>query len=92
MMSKYKTFVANGVYRYSDGRKPSITVYPDPINEGKYVACFEATDCDELINGYSYNELLSIRNAINDALTDIDVRESVAELNKHDPRIHPFHD
>lgn len=92
MMSKYKVFIVNGVHRETTGRKPSITVYPHPINEGKYIACFESTDCDELINGYSYDELLSIRNTINDALTDIDVRESVAELNKKDPRYHSFND
>lgn len=91
-MSKYKTFIANGVHRSGTTTRPNITVYPDPLNEGKYISCFQSTDCDELINGYSYNELLSIRNAINDALTDIDVRESVAELNKHDPRIYPFND
>jgi hypothetical protein len=91
MMSKYKTFVANGVQTF-DGAKPSITVLSDPLNPGKYVACFSNTDCVEQVNGYSYDELLSIRNALNDALTDIDVRESVAELNKHDPRIHPFND
>jgi hypothetical protein len=91
MMSKYKTFIANSVQRF-DGNKPSVTVVPDPVGEGRYIACFENTDCGELINGYSYDELLSIRNIINDALTDIDVRESVAELNRKDPRIDPFHD
>jgi hypothetical protein len=91
MMSKYKTFVANGVQSF-DGTKPSITVLSDPLNPGKYLACFSNTDCGELANGYSYDELLSIRNALNDALTDIDVRESVAELNKFDPRTHPFND
>lgn len=91
MMSKYKTFVANGVSRIA-GNKPWITVLPDPTGENQYIACIENTDCGELINGYSYDELLSIRNAINDALMDIDVRESVAELNKFDPRTHPFND
>ena len=91
MMSKYKTFIANGVQRF-DGNKPSVTVIPDPVSQGSYIACFENTDCGELINGYSYDELLSIRNIINEALTDIDVRESVAELNRRDPRIEPFRD
>ena len=92
MMSKYKSFVAHSVQRMDNTNKPTITVYPDPLNSGKYVACFQGTDCDELVNGYSYDELLSIRNALNDALTDIDVRESVAELNKKDPRYHSFND
>jgi hypothetical protein len=92
MMSKYKSFIANGVHRYSDGKKPTVTVYPDPLNLGKYVACFQSTDCDEMVNGYNYDELLSIRNAINEALTDIDVRESVAELNSKDPGYNPFND
>lgn len=91
MMSKYKTFVAHGVYRF-DEKKPAITVFPHPIVTDGYVACFENIDCGELVNGYSYDELLSIRNAINDALTEIDVRESVAELNRRDPSIDPFHD
>lgn len=91
MMSKYKTFVANGVNDMQIN-KPRISVFADPIKPNGYIACIENTDCDEMINGYNYDELLSIRNAINDALTDIDVRESVAELNKHDPRIYPFND
>jgi hypothetical protein len=91
-MSKYKSFVANGVYSLTDNNKPTVTVYPDPLRTGKFVACIEHTDCDELVNGYSYEELLSIRNAINDALTDIDVRESVVELNKRDPRIDSYRD
>ena len=91
MMSKYKTFVAHGVMGSAQA-KPRITVFPDPTGEHQYIACIENTDCRELVNGYSYNELLSIRNAINEALTDIDVRESVAELNKYDPRTHPFND
>jgi hypothetical protein len=89
MMTKYKSFIANAVQRSTN--KPTVTVYPDPLNPGKYIGCFQSTDCDELVNGYSYDELLSIRNAINDALTDIDVRESVAELNK-DPRFNSFND
>lgn len=92
MMSNKKTFIATGVRRYEDVRKPAVTVYADPLNAGKFIACFTATDCDEMIDGYSYDELLSIRNAINEALTDIDVRESVAELNKKDPRYHSFND
>lgn len=90
-MSKYKTFIAHGVINLNTN-KPRITVFSDPTGENGYIASIENMDCGEMINGYTYDELLSIRNAINDALTDIDVRESVAELNKHDPRIYPFND
>jgi len=89
-MNKSTKFIATGVNRYEDVRKPSITVYPDPLNAGKYIACFEATDCDEMINGYSYDELLSIRNAISEALTDIDVKETVAEYNRQNPKYTSF--
>lgn len=92
MMTNKKTFIATGVRRFDDVRKPAVTVYPDPLNAGKYIACFSSTDCDEMIDGYSYDELLSIRNAINDALTDIDVCESVSDLNKKDPGYHSFND
>ena len=92
MMSKYKTFIATGVNRYDQSQKPNITVLGDPLNSGKYIACFANTDCDELVNGYSYDELLSIRNAINEALTDIDVRESVAEYNSKHPGLDSFRD
>jgi hypothetical protein len=91
-MSKYKTFVAHGVNTFGANNKPSVTVLSDPLNPGKYIACFNNTDCGEFVNGYNYDELLSIRNVINEALTDIDVRESVAELNKQDPRIDPYRD
>jgi hypothetical protein len=89
-MSKNTRFIAHGVRRYDDVRKPTITVYSDPLNSGKYIACFEATDCDEMVNGYSYDELVSIRNAISEALTDIDVKESVAEYNKQNPKYTSF--
>ena len=89
-MSKNTRFIAHGVRRYDDIRKPTITVYADPLNSGKYIACFEATDCDEMVNGYSYDELVSIRNAISEALTDIDVKESVAEYNKQNPKYTSF--
>ena len=91
-MSRYKSFIATSVIRSDDTKKPTITVLSDPLNSGKYIACFSNTDCEELVNGYNYDELLSIRNAINDALTDIDVRESVAELNSKDPGYYPFND
>ena len=91
MMSKYKTFTAHGV-NSSEINKPRITVFADPTGVNGYIAAIENTDCGEIVNGYSYDELLSIRNAINEALTDIDVRESVAELNKFDPRTYPFND
>ena len=89
-MNKNTKFIATGVNRYEDVRKPSITVYPDPLNAGKYIACFEATDCDEMINGYSYDELLSIRNAISEALTDMDVKETVSEYNRQNPKYTSF--
>lgn len=91
MMSKYKTFIANGVSGI-EMNKPRISVFADPTKSNGYIACIENTDCGEMINGYTYDELLSIRNAINEALTDIDVRESVAELNKFDPGMYPFND
>jgi hypothetical protein len=43
-----------------------------------------------MVNGYSYDELVSIRNAISEALTDIDVKESVAEYNKQNPKYTSF--
>ena len=92
MMSKYKTFVAHGVNTFDPHLKPSISVLSDPLNPGKFIACFTNTDCGESVNGYSYDELLSIRNAINEALTDIDVRESVAEYNTRNPGTDPFSD
>ena len=92
MMSKYKTFIAHGVKSFDPQLKPSISVISDPLNPGKYIASFTNTDCNETVDGYGYDELLSIRNAINEALTDIDVRESVAEYNLRNPSTDKFHD
>jgi UDP-N-acetylglucosamine enolpyruvyl transferase len=91
-MHKQNVFIATGVNRLDDVRKPTITVFPDPLNAGKFLACFQATDCDEMIDGYSYDELLSIRNAISDALTDMDVKETVLEYNKNNPKFTRFKD
>ena len=92
MMSKYKTFIATAVNRFDQTQKPNVTVFSDPLNPGKYIACFNNMDCDELVNGYNYDELLSIRNAINEALTNIDVCESVAEYNSRNPGLDSFRD
>ncbi len=91
-MHKQNVFIATGVNRLDDVRKPTITVYPDPLNAGKFLACFQATDCDEMIDGYSYDELLSIRNTISEALTDMDVKETVLEYNKNNPKFTRFKD
>jgi hypothetical protein len=91
-MHKQNIFVATGVNRLDDVRKPMITVFSDPLNPGKFLACFQATDCDEMIDGYSYDELLSIRNTISEALTDMDVKETVLEYNKNNPKFTQFKD
>jgi hypothetical protein len=92
MMSAHKTFTANGVQRFDGGNKPAVTVFSDPMNPGKWIGCVENTDCSESINGYSYDELLSIRNALTDALNEIDVRETVAEFNSKNPAMDSFRD
>ena len=81
MIQNPNVFTANGVVK-TEGTKPTITLHKDPFNEGKYIATFEGIECDEIVNGYTYDELLSIRNAINDALTAIDVKETVHQFNQ----------
>ena len=81
MMNNPNVFIANGVKRIDEQQKPTITIHKDPVQPGKYIATIEATNCDEIINGYTYDELLSIRNTINEALTAIDVKETVWEFN-----------
>jgi hypothetical protein len=45
-----------------------------------------------MIDGYSYDELLCIRNTISEALTDMDVKETVLEYNKNNPKFTRFKD
>jgi len=82
MIKNPNVFIATAVNRVDNSRKPTITVHKNPLEDGKYIATFESTDSDEIINGYSYDELLSIRNAINEALTSIDVKETVHQFNQ----------
>jgi hypothetical protein len=85
MINNPNVFIATAVVKAA-GIKPTISLHKDPFNEGKYIATFEGVDTDEIVNGYSYDELLSIRNAINEALTAIDVKETVWEFNKNFPK------
>jgi hypothetical protein len=41
---------------------------------------------EEAIDGYTYSELVSIRNMINEVLNHIDVQESIAEYNINFPK------
>lgn len=85
MIKNPNTFIATGVVKVA-GIKPTITLHRDPFNYGKYIATFEGMDTDEIVNGYSYDELLSIRNTITEALTAIDVKETVWEFNRQNPK------
>ena len=85
MINNPNVFIATAVAKAA-GIKPTISLHKDPFHEGKYIATIEGTDTDEIVNGYTYDELLSIRNAINEALTAIDVKETVWEFNRDFPK------
>ena len=85
MINNPNVFIATVVNNVT-GTKPTISLHKDPLNEGKYIATIEGVNTDELVDGYRYDELLSIRNAINEALTAIDVKETVWEFNRDFPK------
>ena len=85
MINNPNVFIATAVNNLT-GSKPKITLHKDPLNEGKYIATLEGFNTDEIVDGYTYDELLSIRNAINEALTAIDVKETVWEFNRDFPK------
>ena len=85
MINNPNVFIAIAVTNMS-GTKPTITLHKDPLNDGKYIATIEGVNTDEIVDGYSYDELLSIRNTINEALTAIDVKETVWEFNRDFPK------
>jgi hypothetical protein len=41
---------------------------------------------EEAIDGYTYSELVSIRNTLNEVLNHIDVQETIAEYNSTFPK------
>jgi len=90
MMQNPNVFIATGVVK-TEGIRPTITLHKDPFNEGQWIATFEGIECEEMVNGYTYDELLSIRNAINEALTAIDVKETVHQFNQ-DFKKHTYYD
>ena len=85
MMQNPNVFTATGVIN-TEGIKPTITLHKDPFNEGKWIATFEGIECEEMINGYTYDELLSIRGVITDALAAIEVKETIWEFNNNNPK------
>lgn len=85
MINNPNVFIATAVTNIA-GNKPTITLHKDPLNDGKYIATVEGVNTDEIVNGYTYDELLSIRNTINEALTAIDVKETVWEFNRDFPK------
>ena len=82
------TFVVSGV-RNADGSSPIVDLIRHPITKS-YIANFRNFNTDELIDGYDYHEILSIRNMLTQILNEIDTREVIDELNnasKYDPHL-----
>lgn len=72
------TFVVSSV-RNADGTSPIIDLIRHPISK-HYIACFMNFNTEEVINGYDYHEILSIRNMLTQILNEIDTREVIDEL------------
>lgn len=76
-----KHFTVDGISAVTHERKPVIKVYRDPHCSGAMLAAFDNMNTDEAIDGYTYSELVSIRNTLNEVLNHIDVQETIAEYN-----------
>ena len=76
-----KNFIVDGISAVTHERKPVIRVYRDPHCSGAMLAAFDNMNTDEAIDGYTYSELVSIRNMLNEVLNHIDVQETIAEYN-----------
>lgn len=81
-----KNFTVDGVSTVTHERKPVIKVYRDPHCSGAMLAAFDNMNTEEAIDGYTYSELVSIRNILNEVLDHIDVQESIAEYNINFPK------
>ena len=73
------TFVVSGV-KSVNGSSPIIDIVRDPISK-KHIGCFRNFNTEEIIDGYDYNEILSIRNMLTQILNEIDTREVIDEFN-----------
>jgi len=73
------TFIVSAI-RFADNSSPTIQLFKDPISK-KYIAGFFNFDVDELVDGYNYHEILSIRNTLTEVLNQIDTREVIDSLN-----------
>jgi len=69
--------------RFSDGSSPTIQLFKDPDSK-KYLASFFNFDVDEIVDGYNYHEILSIRNLLTEILNEIDTREVIDSINYGD--------
>ena len=81
-----KHFTVDGISAVTHERKPVIRVYRDPHCSGAMLAAFDNMNTDEAIDGYTYSELVSIRNMLNEVLNHIDVQETIREYNLSNPR------
>lgn len=71
-------FVVSSV-KNSDGTSPIIDLVRHPITK-HHIGCFRNFNTEEIIDGYSYHEILSIRNMLTQILNEIDTREVIDEL------------
>ena len=80
-----KHFTVDAISAVTHDRKPVIRVYRDPHCSGAMLGAFDNMNTDEAIDGYTYSELVSIRNTLNEVLNHIDVQETIAEYNINFP-------
>ena len=71
-------FVVSGV-RNADGSSPIVDLVRHPITKA-HIGCFRNFNTDEIIDGYDYHEILSIRNMLTQILNEIDTREVIDEI------------
>ena len=81
-----KHFTVDGVSAVTHELKPVIKVYRDPHCSGAMLASVDNMNTEEAIDGYTYSELVSIRNTLNEVLNHIDVQETIAEYNVGFPK------
>lgn len=81
-----KNFIVDGVSAVTHQKKPTVRVYRDPHCSGAMIAAFDNMNTEEAIDGYTYSELVSIRNTLNEVLNHIDVQETIREYKLSNPR------
>lgn len=64
---------------FTDPHKFSASIFPDPANAGKHIACLHSFDVMEMGDGYSFSEIESMIHFLSEVRRELQHKNSVSQ-------------